>query len=239
MATIVTRAGKGSPLTHNEVDANFNNLNNDKAELASPPFTGTPTAPTATVGTDTTQIATTAFVNAEIANDAPSKTGTGASGTWAISISGDAASVDGKSFGTFTAAGGVAYATDTSTLAATDAGTSGQVLQSNGASAPSWVTPSAAAPTTAQVGTATAGLSAGAVGSYAYARPNDSTAYAFGATIAGSLLLPVNSLIYDATSGNATTCTAGAAQAGTWQCMGNRANNRGNTNSATLWLRIS
>jgi hypothetical protein len=32
MATIVTRAGKGSALTHNEVDANFNNLNNDKVE---------------------------------------------------------------------------------------------------------------------------------------------------------------------------------------------------------------
>jgi len=28
MATIVTRAGKGSPLTWNEVDANFTNLNN-------------------------------------------------------------------------------------------------------------------------------------------------------------------------------------------------------------------
>lgn len=32
MATIVTRAGKGSPLTNNEVDANFNNLNSDKVE---------------------------------------------------------------------------------------------------------------------------------------------------------------------------------------------------------------
>jgi len=30
MSTIVTRAGKGSPLTHDEVDANFNNLNSDK-----------------------------------------------------------------------------------------------------------------------------------------------------------------------------------------------------------------
>ena len=33
-----------------------------KADIASPALTGTPTAPTATVGTDTTQIATTAFV---------------------------------------------------------------------------------------------------------------------------------------------------------------------------------
>lgn len=129
MATIVTRAGKGSPLTHTEVDANFTNLNDEaatKAPLASPALTGTPTAPTATVGTNTTQIATTAFVianagslnspaftgtptaptasvgtnttqlattafvNAEIANDAPTKTGGGASGTWSIAISGNA-----------------------------------------------------------------------------------------------------------------------------------------------------
>ena len=62
-----------------------------KAPLASPALTGTPTAPTAATGTNTTQVATTAFVNAEIANDAPSKTGTGASGTWAIDISGNAA----------------------------------------------------------------------------------------------------------------------------------------------------
>lgn len=32
MATIVTRAGKGSPLTNTEVDANFTNLNADKLE---------------------------------------------------------------------------------------------------------------------------------------------------------------------------------------------------------------
>ena len=31
MSTIVTRAGKGSPLTHTELDANFTNLNTDKA----------------------------------------------------------------------------------------------------------------------------------------------------------------------------------------------------------------
>lgn len=37
-----------------------------KAELSSPHFTGVPTAPTATLGTNTTQIATTAFVKAAI-----------------------------------------------------------------------------------------------------------------------------------------------------------------------------
>ncbi len=54
-------------------------------------LTGVPTAPTAIVGTNNTQIATTAFVNAEIANDAPTKSGTGATGTWGIGISGNAA----------------------------------------------------------------------------------------------------------------------------------------------------
>jgi len=34
MTTIVTRAGKGSPLTNTEMDANLNNLNNDKQEVA-------------------------------------------------------------------------------------------------------------------------------------------------------------------------------------------------------------
>lgn len=41
-----------------------------KANLASPTFTGTPAAPTAAVNTNTTQVATTAFVNAEILADA-------------------------------------------------------------------------------------------------------------------------------------------------------------------------
>ena len=39
-----------------------------KADIASPTFTGTPAAPTATAGTNTTQIATTAFVSTAVAN---------------------------------------------------------------------------------------------------------------------------------------------------------------------------
>lgn len=34
MATIVTRSGKGSPLTNTEVDSNFANLNSDKVETS-------------------------------------------------------------------------------------------------------------------------------------------------------------------------------------------------------------
>lgn len=61
MATIVTRAGKGSALTHTEVDANFTNLNTDKVESSAlatvattgaySDLTGTPTLATvATTG---------------------------------------------------------------------------------------------------------------------------------------------------------------------------------------------
>ena len=55
--------------SHNHTIANIDNLQttlNAKAPLASPTFTGTPKAPTATSGTNTTQIATTAFVQSEI-----------------------------------------------------------------------------------------------------------------------------------------------------------------------------
>jgi len=81
MTTIVTRLAKGSPLSWTEADANFINLNTDKAEvsvvalkapLASPNLTGVPTAPTATNGTNTTQLATTAFVQAKTATQTPS-----------------------------------------------------------------------------------------------------------------------------------------------------------------------
>jgi hypothetical protein len=40
MSTIVTRAGKGSPLTHVEVDANFTNLDTDKVEKTAAAISG-------------------------------------------------------------------------------------------------------------------------------------------------------------------------------------------------------
>ena len=54
MATIVTRAAKGTPLTHVEVDANFTNLNTDKVEaaavVAKTSATGSAVIPTGTTG---------------------------------------------------------------------------------------------------------------------------------------------------------------------------------------------
>lgn len=40
MSTVTTRSGKGSPLTNNEVDANFTNLNTDKIEVSNSPAEG-------------------------------------------------------------------------------------------------------------------------------------------------------------------------------------------------------
>ena len=52
-----------------EIDNEFNSIAGaiaSKADTASPALTGTPTAPTATAGSNTTQLATTAFVRGEV-----------------------------------------------------------------------------------------------------------------------------------------------------------------------------
>ena len=61
-----------------EFDDEFNAIQtavNSKSNAISPTFTGVPLAPTATVGTQTTQIATTAFVNAALQNTAAYRSG--------------------------------------------------------------------------------------------------------------------------------------------------------------------
>ena len=81
-----------------------------------------------------------------------------------------------------------------------------------------------------------AGASVGAVGTYAFLRPNNSTAYGPGATLAGS------NLRYSGAASNTTvsvTVSDGGTPAGTWRCMGNRAGIGEVAVIATLWLRIS
>jgi hypothetical protein len=58
-----------------EIDTEFNNIATaiaTKANLASPGFSGTPTAPTASSGDNTTKLATTAFVTSAISTSASS-----------------------------------------------------------------------------------------------------------------------------------------------------------------------
>ena len=65
----------GKIIKGSEFDTEFNNLQtavNSKADALSAALSGTPTAPTATVGTNNTQIATTAFVTTAVDNGFPS-----------------------------------------------------------------------------------------------------------------------------------------------------------------------
>jgi hypothetical protein len=68
-----TTLGNIGTNTHAQIDTHIaaSNPHSGAAPLASPALTGIPTAPTAAVGTNTTQVATTAFVNAEINGDRP------------------------------------------------------------------------------------------------------------------------------------------------------------------------
>lgn len=57
-----------------EIDNEYNAISNaiaSKADVNSPSLTGTPTAPTATAGSNTTQLATTAFVRTELTSYLP------------------------------------------------------------------------------------------------------------------------------------------------------------------------
>lgn len=64
-----------------------------KADLASPALTGTPTAPTASSGTNTTQVATTAFVSAATAGSLSADTAT----TWTKGQRGEVTTLTGTS----------------------------------------------------------------------------------------------------------------------------------------------
>ena len=114
-----------------------------KAALASPAFTGTPTAPTAATSTNTTQIATTAFVQQVAFNDTlPSQTGN----------AGKYVTTDGTnaSWGTITIpaqvypSAGVAISTGSAWAASVAPGTSGNVLTSDGTNWASSALPSSA-----------------------------------------------------------------------------------------------
>ena len=119
-------------------------------------------------------------------------------------------------------AGDVIYATGADTFVRLAKGTALQLLRMNaGATAPEWATVSFT-PTTSDVLTATAGLTAGDVGSYAFLQFATPTLAAAGSTHAGSGLRYANA------DGGSTSGTP----AGTWRLLGN-------TNSTTAALSTS
>jgi hypothetical protein len=98
---------------------------------------------------------------------------------------------------------------------------------------------------TALIGTATAGLAYGAVGTYAFLRYYGSPLAVGGSTVSGSTLLGGSTYgsATPLTNDNATTnlgiSAGGSPLSGTWRCMGRAAAAGANVNNFTAWLRIS
>jgi hypothetical protein len=116
MSTLVTRAGKGSPLTHNEVDANFNNLNTDKIQSGNTVAVLTITSATVT---DLAVTGITSFDGAQgTAGQVLTSAGTGNTPTWAT-VSGSI-SVTG---GDLTLSGNTGTAITNATLATVNSNT--------------------------------------------------------------------------------------------------------------------
>lgn len=143
------------------------------APLNSPALTGTPTAPTAGGGTNTTQVATTAFVAAAISAlssvyQAAASVLTSLAGLGASLVSGD-----------------ILYATGANALARLAKGSNGQVL-TLASGLPSW----ANAPSSGQPIPTSSSF---AVGTMLFNATNSSgSSVADGSTIAGSQIYPIN-----------------------------------------------
>lgn len=116
MSTIVTRSGKGSPLTHNEVDANFSNLNTDKIQSGNTVAALTITSATVT---DLAVTGITSFDGAQgTAGQVLTSAGSGNTPTWAT-VSGSI-SVTG---GDLTLSGNTGTAITNATLATVNSNT--------------------------------------------------------------------------------------------------------------------
>lgn len=121
-----------------EIDNEFNSISSaisSKADIASPTFTGTPAAPTASSGTSTTQVATTAFVTTAV-----NALGTMASqNASSVAITGgtivgitDLAVADGGTGSSTLTANAVLIGNGTSGITSVSPGTSGNLLTSDG-----------------------------------------------------------------------------------------------------------
>ncbi len=173
-------------------------VNSSGAPLNSPTFTGTPAAPTAAADTNTTQLATTAYVMGQ----GYLKSAT-ASSTYAPLAS---PALSGAP--TAPTAGGGTNTTQIATTAFVQSAVGG-----------------IASATTANVLSATAGASAGAVGTYGFLKRIPATTANAGALVSGSSL----------EWSNATGASNGVP-AGSWMQLGWTGNATGEA-STTLWLR--
>jgi hypothetical protein len=123
-----------------EIDNEFNSISgaiSSKADLASPTFTGSPAAPTATAGSNTTQVANTTFVTGAITAlslgnmSTQAKSAVDITGGTIVGIT-DLAVADGGTGRSTLTANAVLVGNGTSGINTVAPGTSGNVLTSNG-----------------------------------------------------------------------------------------------------------
>ena len=116
-------------------------------------------------------------------------------------------------------------------------GTNGNVLTSNGTAWVSQALPSSA-PTTAQVLSATAGASAGDIGTYAFLGQTSltTTTYSVGSNYTGLGFGAARSTVL--ANGSLVNQSTLSAASGTWKCMGNDGN-VGSATRLTVFLRIA
>jgi len=108
------------------------------------------------------------------------------------------------------------------------AGTGITITNGDGSAGNPTIAATATAPTTAQVLSATAGLTAGDVGSYGFFYQTTASTFTAGSTTSGSNLRWMGVGVFGGYGSSGTP-------AGTWRCLGYA----DASNQATLWLRIS
>lgn len=208
------------------------------APLASPALTGVPTAPTAAVDTNTTQVATTAYV---IGQDYLKSTTAASTYLTSASASSTYAPLASPALTGTPTAPTAAAGTNTTQLATT-AYVVGQGYLTSASASATYLTISSASSTyatqatvsgivsatTTNVLNATAGAVTGALGTYGFCRISPNTTLAANSTIAGSSLQ----------WSNASADLLGTVGGGTWRAMGQTTNAAG-PNSTTLFLRIA
>ena len=168
---------------------------------------------------------------------APSTGGTGATGTWGISISGSAASATSATSATTAtnlaggSAGTIPYQSAAGTTVQLAAGTSTYLLQSNGAAAPSWVAPVAAA----NNGALTMAVSGTGLSGSASFTANQAGASSFTVTSNATSANTASTIVARDASGNFTAGTITAALSGN----ATTATTAANVNNGTLTLAVS
>lgn len=196
-----------------EFDTEFNNIVTavaTKANSASPTLTGTPLAPTATAGTNTTQLATTAFVTGAVATSDAAVRPVTTGGTGAATL----------------ALNNVVLGNGTSAVQVVAPGTTGNLLTSNGTTWQSTTPATSVTSLNGQTG-AVVNTALDSIGSYYLSSDTVAVgARTIGSTYAGSSLLKID----------ATGTSVSAGLTGTWRLMGFREDA---SNANRLYVKVS